>query len=170
MPILLKYRTLKMMMLTLLSLMVALIFFAETLFVVIDSWGLWIMTGSTIAIFLLARLSIQLFREWAVWQRHTNLIYLLWSVGVLYLLLPVPYYYLADLQESYERLHEGSDQEWWENVGCLIWYEESCGRGKRCRNGKEKSVFTSSQGMVVESYDDQDRLLHLVTTFRVGMP
>ncbi|OQW86980.1 MAG: hypothetical protein BWK78_09445 [Thiotrichaceae bacterium IS1] len=138
MPTLLKYRTLKVMMLTLLSLMVALIFFAETPFVVINSWGLGIMSGSTIAIFLLTRLSIQLFQEWAVWQRHTNLIYLLWSVGVLYLLLPVPYYYLADLRESYERLHEDSDQEWWEDVGCLMWYDANCGRGKRYLKWKDR--------------------------------
>ncbi|OQW88255.1 MAG: hypothetical protein BWK78_08475 [Thiotrichaceae bacterium IS1] len=133
-----KHKIIKFIMLSLLSPILWILLDAEEPYVVIEAWGLLITGSSIITLGYALTLLRQLFKECKN-GKYINIIYILWLMSILYVLMQIPYYYLADLQKSYEWSYEGSDKEWLEDVGCLMWYDDSCGRGKRCLKGEGKT-------------------------------
>lgn len=126
-----KHKITKIILLSLLSPILWILLLVGDPYLVIEPWGLLITASSSVTLGYALTLLRQLFKECQN-GKHLNIIYILWLMSILYVLMQIPYYYFADLRKSYERLHEDRDQEWWEDVGCLIWYDASCVRGKRC--------------------------------------
>jgi len=133
-----KHKIIKLITLSLLSPILWILLDTEEPYVVIEAWGLLITASSIIILGYALTLVRQLFKECKNGKRM-NIIYILWLMSILYVLMQIPYYYLADLQKSYEWSHESNDKEWWEDVGCLMWYDDSCGRGKICLKWEGKT-------------------------------